>query len=456
MPLRTYKEIKEKLESDIVGGKLYFGAPLPPTREMAQKMGVSRDTVVRAYSLLKDLGYIESEGRRGTFVIYKVPEPKQIEPALKKPVLSQFGKIISEWGNIEDPIVEDEAFNFSAVPKDALPMRRWKEFLAQYVKGQNPDYIPDIFGREPFRESLVKYLAHSRDIHSNKENIAVLNISLTAVDILFKLLLEQGDTIAVEKPGYSNIVRLAQMHQLTITQLPVDQDGASVELLSGLKQSPKLIYLTPDSHDPSGAKLSLKRRLEVLDWAKTNDAFIIEDAFDSWFRYGKAAPPSLKSLDTEGRVFYLSTFWQILYPLVTTSFLVMPTSFINVFCTAKGFTAGVAETIPQEFLSDMIDSGYLNGHVRRWNKTFAARRRSLIFNLTQNFGQEITIPSYSAGLHCLLKLGDYHPTAVIRAAENANLPLRHIEENQYICYFAGLEESAIKSTVRGFRTQLKK
>lgn len=464
-PKLGFKQLAEKLRQDIETNKLSYGAPLPPSRSMAEQLGVSRDTVVSAYNVLENQGYIESDGRRGTFVSFKsdlkLPRTSTESELLS---LSKIGKSLLSHTKAQrtaSPNPDElTSFNFGAVPREALPLRQWRELLlkrVQSTKNLSLEYTPNVFGREEFRDALAQYLAYTKGIRAQKEEIAVFNISITAVDILLTLLMESGDCIAIEDPGYPAIEQLAHKHQLSIATLPVDDKGAQVEFLAALNPKPKLIYVTPDSHDPTGTTLSLNRRLELLAWANANNAWIIEDAFDGFFRYGEAAPPALKALDTEGRVLYLSTFWQVLYPLATTSYLLMPPNIATVFRAAKALTDGIAETMPQLILADMLKSGFLNGHTRRWNKIFAARRRTLIFNLTQKFGKDVNVLPFSAGLHCVIELENFPPELVMRAAKAAKLPLQEIhsrfhstKQHRYICYFAGLNESTIESCVMIF------
>ena len=440
-----YLDIAQKIKVDIESGRLLAGAPLPPSRELAERLNVSRDTVVNAYRALRGWGCVDSDGRRGTFVI---------EGKLNSGILSAD---ISQTKFVESAISSDESnCDFSSVPAKSLPIREWRLLSSQRIQAlkiQNLDYKPNIFGRQDFRKSLTNYLGHARGIACHSDDVAIFNISIGAVGLLFRLLLKEGDAIAVEQPGYPAITQLAAMNKLKSLSLSVDSDGAQVELLDTFSNKPKLIYVTPDSHDPSGATLSLKRRLALLAWAKSNDAWIIEDAYDAWFRYGQAAPPSLKSLDTEGRVFYLSTFWQILYPLATTSYLVAPPGMSELISHNKALTDGVAETFPQEIIAAMLDSGFLSGHVRRWNKIFAGRRRALIFSLTRYLGKSVIIPLHSAGLHIALRFNSHLPPQILQAASAVNLPLKQVDE-LYLCSFAHLEQNSIDETVKEFAKQL--
>lgn len=466
-----FKRIVEGLKSDIESGVLEYGYPLAPSRLLAEQLGVSRDTVVNAYRELESLRYIDSDGRRGTFVVYQAraqTSPELSVPAPAEYRLSQTGHVlaasVADAGS-QGSADEYAAFNYGAVPREALPLRQWRELLrlsAQAIKISNLEYAPDVFGRAEFRQTLAKFLSHSKGIKCRKDDIAVFNISLTAVGILFDLLLESGDCIAVEDPGYPVVQQLAKKHQLRLVTLPVDDKGAQVETLSALQPKPRLIYLTPDSHDPTGATLSMERRLELLVWANNNDAWIIEDGFDTHFRYGEAAPPALKSLDTGGRVFYLSTFWQLLYPLATTSYLIMPPGFADFIRCAKALTDGIAETMPQVILAELLESGYMSGHIRRWNKVFAARRRAIIHRMTQSFGKDMRIPPYSAGLHCLIELKNFSTANVLSAASAAKLPLRSVSvrgangnSQLYVCYFAGLDETSAERVVKTFAENLK-
>jgi GntR family transcriptional regulator/MocR family aminotransferase len=302
----------------------------------------------------------------------------------------------------------------------------------------------------------------ARGIEAEPSETIVFNISLTAVALLFKLLTENGDTIAVEDPGYGAIKQLSKSHDLRLVAIPVDAQGIDIEILNQQHPAPRIVYVTPAHQDPTGTTMSLLRRQALLQWAQKNDSFIIEDDFDSYFSYSGAQIPTLKALDTDDRVIYVSTFWQILYPLTTASFIVAPPSLIPALLRGKALSEGVAEAMLQTTLAEMLNSGYLQAHTRKWNNTFAARRRSALFQFKKAFGAALEIQNDCGGLNMPLRLAGIEHQLVMNAAREADLPLVDIfslfennPDHLYLLHFAGASESQMTTKIIDFHRLLR-
>lgn len=459
-----YRAIAADIIAAIDDGKLVQGATLESTRMLAQRLNISRDTAVRAYNFLVTHNYIESDGARGTFVKERLSTVYKRKNVSRQIELSQFGQALSTDAAFTPPQIDFSQLNFGAVPKEALPVKRWREILQEQCQSltlRNMKYEVDVAGSLELRSALKKYLHTARGIEADPDEIIVFNISLTAVALLFKLLLEKGDTVAVEDPGYGAIKQLSKAHDLRLVAIPIDAQGIDMEILNQQNPVPRIVYVTPAHQDPTGTTMSLLRRQALLHWAQQNNSYIIEDDFDSYFSYSGAQIPTLKALDTDDRVIYVSTFWQILYPLTTASFIVAPPSLIPVLLRGKALSEGVAEAMLQTTLAEILNSGYLQTHTRKWNNTFAARRRSALFQLKKAFGAAIETQNDCGGLNMLLRLPGIAPQLVTSAAREAELPLVDIvslfENNPahlYLLHFASASEAQMTNKIIAFHRHL--
>lgn len=463
-----YKEIAAYLIGEIESGRLPCGAPLPPSRELARQYGVSRDTIVNVYRHLLAASYVETAGARGTFVSYQLADKlAESLPPRPTPSLSKLGQSLNKSEKAAPRSNDFAILNFAAVPKESLPVRKWRELMqkrCQVSHFRNLAYDVNALGRIELREALAGHLNRTKGISCEADQIALFNISISGVGIILKLLMEEGDTIALEDPGFGAIKQLAKFHNFKLMPVPVDSQGIDTDYLAERASQgavPKIVYVTPTHQDPTGRTMSLARRKALLTWAEANDAWIIEDDFDSYFSYSGPSLPSLKALDTTSRVIYVSTFWQILYPLTTASYLIVPPELVSALSRCKALSEGIAEPMVQLAIADMLESGFLVTHLRRWNKIFAARRRTLLYELKNALDKRIEIQKQGGGLYCLVSLPDWPSEAVLNAARQSDFPLvsiaHHFElepENLYLIYFASIAEEDARAQVKAFVSAL--
>ncbi len=467
-----YLEIAKELALAIESGRLKQGSVLQPSRVLADSLGVSRDTVLHAYAHLKALGYAKTHGTKGTFVSQIRQKP--LRATVDSTTRNELSKQISPYALSMTkraryhPISPDfHALNYGGVPKDCLPLNRWRELIRNRCKPsefKNLQYDMEPLGRAELREALSGYLNRTKQIACTEYDIAIFNISFNAVALLSRLLMREDDVLAIEDPGFGGVKNVASYHNIQTIPIRVDQSGLVVEELAKSKRRVKMVYVTPDHQDPTGITMSLARRKDLLKWAQENDAWIIEDDYDGFFNYGKALPPSLKSMDDSGRVIYLSTFWQVLYPLTTICFLVVPPSLMPILEQSKIQTEGVSETMIQLVLADILKDGYLQKHTRKLEKTFKLKRNILMHELKLALGADISIQSQSGGVTCLFRYEKRKEKDVLKAAQIAGLPLISIadhyltkkQKGEFLAYFPGLssDKDQIKNVVKEFCDQL--
>jgi GntR family transcriptional regulator/MocR family aminotransferase len=449
-----YKELSAAIIERIESGQLTDNTPLPPTRVLADSLGVSRDTVLKCYRHLKSLGWIKSHGTRGTFV------SKGRTVSRPSPVLEPFdGKRLSlyalQFQNvIEQASVSAEPVVFSAVPPEFLPVRRWKvatQKTTEPLSKHQPLYDLAVLGRPELREALSGFLNRNRGIPCVPEEIAVFNVSFNALALVCRLFLEPGQTIAMEEPGFGGIREVALYLGLNVLPVRVDKEGMIIEELESSRQPIKLVYVTPDHQEPTGVTMSLARRKQLLSWAATNNAIIIEDAYDGLFYYGANLPPSLKSMD-------------VLYPLTTLCFSVLPLSLVEIIRRAKQSTVGLTESSQQLAMTELLNSGSLQKHVRKLEQLFAARRQTMLFELKRALGSRIHLPSKSCGLTVMAQFNGYSDDVLSQASHKAGLPMistrslycdtTNRSPGEWSIYFPGLDERVTRKVVHSFAENL--
>lgn len=474
-----YKQLAQLIIEAIEGGTLASQSLLPPSRILADQLGVSRDTVYRCYKHLQHLAYIEARGTKGMFVrggsLSKATR-QSLEKEAAAAALVQARRLQSRLSNYGVGMLENTephsiapdfpAIQFGAVPANCLPVRRWRELLqaqAQTASVRNLKYDMEVLGRIELREALAAYVGRSKGITCAAADIAVFNISFSAYSLICRLILNAGDTIAIEEPGFGGIKNVAGYLGLDVFSVPLDEEGLSVKALEQSGKKIKLVYVTPDHQEPTGITMTPGRRRQLLDWAETNDAWLLEDDYDGFFHYGKQPPPNLKLQDQNQRVIYFGTFWQLLYPLATVCFLVLPESFVPILTKSKIQTEGITETMLQLALAEMLQSGFLQKHARKIERGFALKRSSVIHQLKRVFGPRIQINKQNGGLTCFVEFNGWSDGQITKAAKQAGfalLPATYYYSGrggagQYVIYFPGFAEGEIKGLVEAFRAALR-
>jgi GntR family transcriptional regulator/MocR family aminotransferase len=295
------------------------------------------------------------------------------------------------------------------------------------------------------------------NIACSADQIFIFNNSGSAVESICRLLLNPGDSIAVEEPGFGGIKNIAKYQQLELAPIPIDSEGLIVSELRQLPKPPKLVYVTSISHDPTGIAMSLKRRQELLAWAKENNAWIMDDSFDGYFKHGKSETPSLYSLDSNS-VIHVSTFWQILFPLTTVSYTIVPLPLIDVLKKSTAHNQGLIETVIHDVLADMLNDGYLQKHLRKWGRIFGARLRSFTHEAKLLLGDKVTIQKQSGGLNCLVSFHLSTDQTILAAAKASELPLAPIssyylgqpKRGEFVVNFAALPEETMSKRLKKF------
>ncbi len=421
-----HQQIYEQIRAAVLTGRVKLNQRIPASRQLAKSLSVSRTTVIQSYDQLISEGYLETKPGAGTFVCAQVPDEllkihKNLDserlPAAKNGAatpLQLSGLALSKYGKhlhrMPDRFSRQTcllSFRYGLPDLGHFPIQTWRRLWNRYSTASTAwmDYSSDAMGYEPLREEIAQYVSQARAVRCTPEQILVTNGTQQALSLIVRLL--QAKHVAIENPGYLSARRILESSGATICPVPVDAEGLKIDGPDGLlelsrQHSPQLVYTTPSHQFPTGVLMSLSRRLALLQWAQQANALIIEDDYDSEFRYSGRPVPALQGLDTHDRVLYVGTFSKVMFPGLRLGYVVLPLALVPLFRRAKWLCDRQGSIIDQQTLCDFIRDGYLAKHVRRMRGIYEARRRSLVTSLMsiQNHTQKpIKVLGDEAGLH---------------------------------------------------------
>ena len=472
--LPLHRQLYEELRRLILSGKLPPGKRLPSTRGMAKSLGISRATVTQSYEQLLSEGYLQTVTGSGTFVSSQLPDDLLSTPLIEEntatPIqllvqLSSYGHNLlkTDYLALNNPELLNPKsqinFQYGTPSLNETLLKQWRQLLSRYCRITNQvmfDYASDPRGYLPLREAISSYLIQSRAVECEADQIIIASGSQQALELITRILIEPGDEVAIENPSYLDAQRIFLSNGAKLLPIPVDQSGVMVEKLSDYDAARiKLIYVTPSHQFPTGAVMSLSRRLELLAWATQTGAMIIEDDYDSEFRYIGRPIPALQGLD-RGKVIYIGTFSKVLFPALRIGYLVVPKELVSVLAYAKRLTDRHSPMLEQQVLTDFINEGYLERHIRRMRKLYDQRRQVLILAFKNYFGEQVTILGENAGLHLMVQ---FHTAfsdqeIVVKAAEKGvklitaqRYYLQDALKCEFVIGYSNLSESEITEGV---------
>jgi GntR family transcriptional regulator/MocR family aminotransferase len=445
-----YEQVYESLRAAILEGRLAPGSRLPSTRTLASDIGVSRTTVLLAYDQLLAEGYTSSRTGSGTYVAPQLPDPLPTAthtgpraPAAAPRRLSAYGERVREdlggtrivpWRR-RATLRYDFRYGLPAV--EEFPHQAWRRLLARRARAASLRSLqygsPEGYG--PLREAIAGYLGRARAVACGPEQVIIVNGSQQALDLTARLLLDPGDVVVIEEPQYQGARKVFLAAGARLAAVPVDDEGLDITTLPTSGPAPKLAYVTPSHQFPTGAVMSLTRRLALLAWAVATEAYVLEDDYDSEFRYEGRPIEAVQGLDRAGRVIYAGTFSKVMFPALRIGYLVLPEQLIAPFVAAKWLSDRHTPTLEQETLADFIGEGQFERHLRRSRTRNAALRAALLEALRECFGDRVAISGENAGVHLLVWLLDTPPGdvgALVERAERAGVGIYSVAP-----YYAG-------------------
>ena len=408
---RLYRELREAVRD----GRLRPRDRLPPTRELATQLEVSRGTVATAYERLVAEGFLTARVGAGTYVADTVPATGARGRRRTGAVRPRRG-----WTALPAPVTPSDAvpYDFSVgVPDPGLfPFDTWRRLVASEmrVRANSPGRYADPAGHRGLREAVSRYVGVSRAVLCDAEDVLITNGTQHALDLVGRVVLEPGDTVAVEDPGYPPAATLLGISGMRVTPVPVDEEGLVVDALPARA---RLVYVTPSHQFPTGVVMSLRRRMALVEWAQQHDALVVEDDYDSEFRFTSRPLEPLVSLDPAGRVCYVGSFSKTMLPAVRLGFVVSPPSLRSALRAARQLSDGFSPVPTQAALARFIDDGMLARHVRKASTVYARRRAAVLAALKPVPGLHV-VPS-SAGLHVCVRMPGGRPGVAQRVVSAA-------------------------------------
>jgi GntR family transcriptional regulator/MocR family aminotransferase len=433
-PEPLHRQLYGGLRSAILDQRLKPGARLPSTRSLATTLGLARNTVHGAYDQLLAEGYLETRHGAGTYVAASLPDdalraggaagaatslatapngpsgphsPSPTAPAHLGERLSRWGHRIAEIAPTPYMTASPTLpFDFRHGRPDVthFPLEEWRRAAARQLREMDRDdlwYGPPA-GLPSLRVAVAEYLGRARGVRCTPEQVVITTGTQQAIDLISRLLVEDGDPVVVEDPCYPGARRVFQALGAHLLDVPVDEHGLCTDELPD--QPARLIYTTPSHQYPSGATLPVSRRLDLLRWAERHGALVIEDDYDSEFRHVGRPLEALQGLDRSGRVAYVGSFSKVLYPALRLGYLVAPPELIQLAAEAKRLIDLQTATPGQEMLAELIASGQFEAHLRRMRRVYRGRRAALLEALARDLDGLAEPGPSEAGLYLRIVL----------------------------------------------------
>ncbi|MGO4619633.1 PLP-dependent aminotransferase family protein [Ensifer sp. 2YAB10] len=435
----TTRRIYEALKAQILAGTYGPKDRLPSTRALAAELGVSRTTVTAAYEQLLSEGFLESrQGAPSRVALLHEQQPARPldegtpSGAVSLPAtpvrLSRFGATLAEgpvWAPPQsDALVAD--FRYGDLSAADFPAEAWRRAVNAALRRRQPRLAyDDPGGSAHLRTALQAYLWRARGLRCEPQQIIIVNGSQQGLDLAARVLVDPGDRVAVEDPGYVMARRVFAAAGAEVVPIAVDEEGLRTDALAGL-DAVRLAYVTPSHQFPLGSVLSARRRQELLAWSGQTGAYVIEDDYDGEYRYDIRPIPPLQTMAHAENVLYLGTISKSLSPMLRLGYLVVPPPLYPAFAAAKQLVDRHSPSLDQEALAEMIASGAYERHIRRSRRSNGRRRTALLAALKAELGDQVTITGADAGLHVVVwfdRLGKAEEGPLIARARAAGIGL---------------------------------
>lgn len=403
------RRLYEALRRAMLDGRLSAGDRLPSSRELAQDLRLSRNTVVAALEQLGAEGYLISRVGSGTYVHDQLPQTVPVArrggagATTRLPGLSARGRVLAEHYGARE--LEIQPFTPGTADFSAFPVALWQRLQNRHWRSARPEMLDYTTsgGYGPLRRAVADYLRVSRSVRLDPEQVLITTGTQQSLELCARLLADAGDTVWIEDPAYWGAIKAFTACGLRLQPIPVDAEGLAPPATADA--TPRLIYVTPSHQYPTGAVMSLVRRRALLAQAARADAWVLEDDYDSEFRFDGAPIASLAGLDDDGRVCYLGTFSKVLYPGLKLGYLVAPRGLVEAFRQAHYDLHRPGQLPLQAALAEFIEMGHFAAALRRTRQTYAGRRAQLLHALAPLLDAEgVHITGAAQGLHLCLRL----------------------------------------------------
>ena len=402
----AYRWLYASLRAEILEGRLQSGARVPATRDLARQYGLSRGTIVSAFEVLKSEGYLRGTAGSGTYVssilpdaLLQVARSSGVRPSpqqKKKYRVSDYARRAKLFSGFQ--VRPSRAFRPNVPALNLFPTALWTQITARRLRRASTQLLLgcDPMGYGPLREAIAHYLSASRGVKCGPEQIAIVSGVQEALDLTARVLLNRGDRVCMENPGYVGARMVFEAAGAKVSATPLDEEGMKVR--GRTLRGSRLVYVTPGHQFPLGTTMSLSRRLELLESARKSGTLIFEDDYDSEFRYSGHPIPALQGFDRNGLVIFAGSFSKVLFPSLRLGYLVIPPDLTEFFTAAISLTTRHAPLLEQAVLCDFIVEGHFGRHLRRMREIYAERLSVLLEAARDKLAGLLEISEIEAGL----------------------------------------------------------
>lgn len=472
-----YRQLYDWFRLAIVTGRMRPGQRVPSTRTLAAELKISRMPVFNAFEQLLAEGYLESFVGAGTRVAKSIPEDmlspalgkhqKELRETVDKPSTRKMSRRGIAWARQPPQSWLDNlgAFRVSLPALDHFPFSVWWKLMARHARQPRLDLMAysNPIGYLPLREAIAEYLGATRAVRCEPSQVLITTGSQQGLQLCAQVLVNPKDPVWMEEPGYPSARNAFANVGARLIPVPVDEEGMKVEGIIRRSPNARAAYITPSHHYPEGSTMNAARRMLLLNWAVRTGAWIIEDDYDSEYRFGGRPIAALQGLDTEGRVIYVGTFSKVLFPALRLGYLVVPKDLMHAFLAARDAADVFSATLYQPVLTDFIREGHFGGHIRRMRTLYMSRRRSLVDAIHTEMGDLIQVIGSEAGMHLVALLpSGISDLAVARRAGQMGISatplstcyLKQPARGGLILGYGGVNESQIYDGIRKLKLSL--
>ena len=437
------RQLYEALRQRVLDGRLVSGTRLPATRDLAAALSISRNSVVRAYDQLYAEGFIESRVGDGTYVA-QLPMAEKLSTKVSTGLSTGLSPGLStKWANLPEdlddevihsaglarvkdhhlpqpPLGPPRAFRVGVPAFDLFPFEVWAKLNGAFWRKPDLEQLcyGDPAGDGRLRGLIAAYLRSSRGMQCTAEQIVITSGAQQAISLCAQLLVEPGDGVAVENPGYRAAGHAFALAGGRLHGVPVDGEGMDCQVLSTLNDC-RVAYVTPSHQYPLGVVMSLARRLELLAWAERSGGWIVEDDYDGEYRYSGAPLSPLAALDRNGRVLYVGTFGKVAFPALRLGYLVLPPGLVQAFTRRRAVDVRHSEVSTQAVMAEFMAAGHFQRHIRRMRRAALSRRNALLAGWPDGLPGVGSLPSVAAGLHMTVRVDSLAREQVLLAQAHA-------------------------------------
>jgi GntR family transcriptional regulator / MocR family aminotransferase len=454
-----FQQIYRQIRSAILSQSLRPGTKLPSTRQLASQLSVSRSVVVSAYEQLLAEGYARGKIGSGSYVSSDLPEPvegrnsrRRKRPAAMPIPLASEASL--PRGFVDVTARSDERpFNLGRTLVDARTADLWRKVSARVFRSLGNDHLgySDPRGLLPLRKAICDYLRAARAVQCEPDQIMVTSGTQHAIDLVIRVLYQADMQAWIEDPGYALTRQALIAAGIKTHPIPVDAQGINVG--AGIRSAPRAraVFITPSHQFPTGVVLSMARRLELLNWARETNAWIVEDDYASEFRYGGRALASLQGLDESERVIYVGTLNKALFPGLRLGYAVVPSALSAAFLTTRYLADRQPSTLAQAVVAEFIEEGHFAAHLRRMRLQYRDQRDALVAAMRHRLGDAITVDPPDQGMHLVAYLRrGLSDTAIERAARSHDVIVRAMSG----LYVDAAPRSALVAGFSGYPRQM--